>query len=244
VDGDTFEYLMESVMLDACSATPLYRRVDGADVGERNEFHDVDGYDADNGNNDDVAQDKDSQMPLSTTTRIEYAIQSHDRGKKYKEWMASHLDSAEVILLIAQQQQQLRKEDGGLVIKMSPFLLHNYVKSLCLAGEVDRAMDVLNDILYHHHCTPPPTTSENADTDVDVNDSDDGDENTPIRHNWTDISLDTFTFLSSTFIQLGDIEKVNDVLDMCRSAGYDDGLPLYTMERIEALKRRRAREGI
>ena len=31
VDGDTFEYLMDSVALDARSATPLYRRTDGGE---------------------------------------------------------------------------------------------------------------------------------------------------------------------------------------------------------------------
>jgi len=244
VDGDTFEYLMESVMLDACSAIPLHRRVrgDGTNVVGRDELHDNDdGNDHDDDSNN-VAKDKDSQIP-SLTTRIEYATQSQDRGGKYEEWMASHLDSAEVILLIAQQQQQLRQEGGGLNIEMSPHLLHNYVKILCLAGEADRAMDVLNEILFHQHHTPL-TTSEYADTDVDANDGNDDDKNTPTRHNWTDISLDTFTFLSSTFIQLGDVEKVNDVLDMCCSAGYDDGLPSYAMERIETLKRRIAREGI
>jgi len=173
---------------------------------------------------------------------IGYAVQSQDRRGRYEEWMASHLDSAEVVLLIARQQRELRREDGveggATPIELSAHLLHNYVRVLCLAGEVYRARDVLHDIL--HPDTNAVAATECLDDDDDAADDDkEGGEEGIIRHEWTDISLETFTLLSSSFVRLGDMERVDEVLDMCREAGYESGLPSYAAQRIDGARRRK-----
>jgi len=251
VDSHTFEYLMEGIMLDVSSATPILRRV----------ITDGNGDDEGDGSNAMQKQKEDDQNngPRTTTTtspppRIEYANQSQDREGQYEEWMASHLDSADVILLIAKQHQQLRAEaeqsvEGEEVapplppIELTPHLLHNYVTILCLAGEVDRATDLLRDILRENstdadgvdtNITTPANANANADDDND-------EENISFSSGWSDISLETFSLLASNLIRSGQMGKLNEVVDMCYSAGYKDGLPSHMTKRIEHLRRRMGR---
>jgi len=163
VNQDTFEYLMESLVLDAYSATPICRVRQGG-----------------NGHK-----------------RIEYATQYQNRGGEYEEWMASLLDSGEVILTTAKERN----------VELSQHFLHNYIKLLCVAGEVDKAFDLLRELLHNED-------GENSNC----------------------ILMETFTLLSMSFARLGQKDKADTVTNMSLLAGYKNGLPSYALDRIETLK--------
>jgi len=108
---------------------------------------------------------------------------------------------------------------------LSPELLHNYVRVLCLAGEVDRARDTIRSFL----CLKDATTT--IDDGVGDKDDEGGEDDLPVRHKWTDVSLETLALLSSHYVRSNDEENVKEVMDMCFKAGYTNGLPSYATGR-------------
>ena len=122
-------------------------------------------------------------------------------------------------------------------IELTPHLLHDYVKILYLAGEVDRATDLLRDIL-RKNSTDVDDVDTNITTHANANANDDNDiENTSLSNGWSDIFLETLSLVASNLIWSGQMGKLNEVVDMCHSAGYKDGLPLHVTKRIEYLRR-------
>lgn len=130
-----------------------------------------------------------------------------------------------------QRRQQEVAEEGGLDgtiaavtkdadgedIELGPELLHQYVRVLCLMGEVDRARDEVCSVF---HPDPHVDAVDETDTDVVV-DADNG------RNEWTDVSLKTLTLLSSSYVRSNDQEGFKVVRNFCDKAGYKNGLPPY-----------------
>lgn len=130
-------------------------------------------------------------MNLSTALPSGYTY-----GNQNRDWVNSQEETADILV----QEASYRGFQTGL-------LLEKYVSILCVVGNVDKARNIVVDMVL------------------------DAEQNGQIP----DITLDTFSCVSLAYASSGDTERADEIKNLCLVSGFEN-LPPYVEQRICSLR--------